>query len=408
MPIPNSANDSPHGSMPNRLTYRCSTVETGHSHWRLRHEGACWLGIGLLAALVGWWKGFSLVLLLAYVMVALWLVQLGLLWRRRRGWAASIRPLPPLFAGEQRTGLITVTNLNGTTAAAVIDVQIGKQTLRWFLAAVQAGHKCELSWTGLPRQRGYWEITLHIEESDVFGWFERRQAIPLGQAVILPAIGHIETARCRRWLERMTATGEATTPQARRRVVLEPAEVRGVRPYQPGDPLRAIHWRSTARRRRCMVREYDIACGLPLLLTLRPARTAKSYVDSDERWESALSFAATLAYHWPQISRMPLLLSVATDPPVLITIPATGRGLRFLLRPLADSRLAPSEPHCWPSRLGRCLHLVVTTESGPTTDVTALPFVPPRQILIPITIENLPNWYAPPAHLAETEADRPC
>ncbi len=34
-------------------------------------------------------------------------------------------------------------------------------------------------------------------------------------------------------------------------------EVFGVRPYQPGDPLRRIHWRTTARRGELIVREFE-------------------------------------------------------------------------------------------------------------------------------------------------------
>jgi uncharacterized protein (DUF58 family) len=32
----------------------------------------------------------------------------------------------------------------------------------------------------------------------------------------------------------------------------------GVRDYAPGDPLNRIHWISTARRRRLMVKEFEL------------------------------------------------------------------------------------------------------------------------------------------------------
>jgi uncharacterized protein (DUF58 family) len=69
------------------------------------------------------------------------------------------------------------------------------------------------------------------------------------------------------------------------------AEVRGVRPYVPGDAARLVHWRSTARRGELMVREMESAellRGASLVVRL-------SLPDDSDRAEALASEAAGLA-----------------------------------------------------------------------------------------------------------------
>jgi uncharacterized protein (DUF58 family) len=374
-------------------------------HWRLSTEGGVWLGISLLVGVVGWWKNFNAVLLLAYVMVGLLAVQLFTLWRRRHGWQAHASPLPTLFAGERVLGQITVTNADQMRADCVVALQIGRQTLRWYLEAVPPGQQQCISWAAILQQRGRFSIHMRLKDSDGFGWFYRQASISAGEVIVLPAVGDIDVSRLRRWLELQASAGMITQP-AHRRITLEPVEVRGVRPYRPGDALRAIHWRTSARRRRLMVREYDTACGLPVVLTLL-APTSPLSEEVTERWEAALSFAVTLAYFWPQVGPAPLVLVITGDSPHILSIPPSGQGLRQILRPLADPAAFPSAPVSWTflHRIGRCIHLLLTTERvQPDHSQEVLPFAPPEQTLVPLTLEQLPAWYTPAGMLAPTMA----
>jgi uncharacterized protein (DUF58 family) len=56
-------------------------------------------------------------------------------------------------------------------------------------------------------------------------------------------------------LPKGAAEGQA---QARFRARQWTANAAGVRDYQPGDPLRRIHWPSTARRERLLVKQFDL------------------------------------------------------------------------------------------------------------------------------------------------------
>jgi uncharacterized protein (DUF58 family) len=378
-----------------------SPVRGQRPQWRLSAEGGVWIGVCLVVGLVGWWKSFNAVLLLAYIMAGLLGGQLYTLWRRRQGWQAQLSALPTLFAGERALGQVVVTNGARVRADCLVEMQIGQQTLRWYLEAVSPGHPQSISWTTVLRQRGRFPIHLHFSDSDRFGWFRRRMSIPGGEVVVLPAVGDIDIPRLCRWLERQVPGGMITRT-ASRRVTLEPIEVRGIRPYRPGDPLRAIHWRTTARRRRLMVREYDTACGLPVVLTLVPPASSGSE-EVMERWEATLSFAATLAYFWPQTGLAPLVLVIAGTSPHLLYLPPSGQGLRHILRPLADpAAFTPDPPPpALLRRIGRCIHLVLTPDATlPDPPPVELPFVPPGQLLVPLTLEQLPSWYTPPGVLA--------
>ncbi|MCX8138352.1 MAG: DUF58 domain-containing protein [Gemmataceae bacterium] len=379
-----------------------SPVRGQQPRWRLSAEGATWIGICLVVGLVGWWKSFNAVLLLAYVMTGLLGGQLYTLWRRRQGWQAHMSALPTLFAGERVLGQIVVTNSAHMRADCVAEIQIGPQTFRWYLEAAPPGQQQSISWTAILRQRGRFPIQLHLSESDGFGWFHRRTAIPGGEVIVLPAVGDIDIPKLRRWLDRQLPGAMITRP-SQRRITLEPIEVRGIRPYRPGDSLRAIHWRTTARRRRLMVREYDTACGMPVVLTLLPP-ASPGPKEVTERWEATLSFAATMAYYWPQTAEhTPFVLVIAGASPHILYLPPSGQGIRHILRPLADpTAFTPDPPP--PTllrRIGRCVHLVLTPNTMlPDPSPEELPFVPPGQLLIPLTLEQLPSWYTPPGTLA--------
>ena len=45
--------------------------------------------------------------------------------------------------------------------------------------------------------------------------------------------------------------------QAERSLAVDPTALRGVRPYRPGDPVRAVNWRATARTGELHTNEFD-------------------------------------------------------------------------------------------------------------------------------------------------------
>ena len=87
-----------------------------------------------------------------------------------------------------------------------------------------------------------------IGTSDPLGFFRGHRACPDAEvALVLPRFTSLAGRREPRELEASTASPRAGYGN----------EVFGVREYRPGDSLRRIHWRSSARRGELVVREYE-------------------------------------------------------------------------------------------------------------------------------------------------------
>jgi hypothetical protein len=87
-----------------------------------------------------------------------------------------------------------------------------------------------------------------IGSSDPLGFFRGFRAAPdVEVALILPKFASLARRREARELEASEAAPRAGWGN----------ELFGVREYRPGDPLRRIHWRSSARHGELVVREYE-------------------------------------------------------------------------------------------------------------------------------------------------------
>ncbi len=100
-----------------------------------------------------------------------------------------------------------------------------------------------------PSRRGPVEMSdWWLQSGDPLGLFKRIKRGKDGEvALVLPRFVSLRAQPLVRELE-----AAVTAPRAG-----YGTEVFGVRPYQPGDPLRRIHWRTTARRGELIVREFE-------------------------------------------------------------------------------------------------------------------------------------------------------
>lgn len=86
---------------------------------------------------------------------------------------------------------------------------------------------------------------------------------------------------------------------SRRHLLTDPFLIRGIRAYQPGDPVRDIHWPATARMGQAQLRLHDDASQSRLLVVLNvqssESQWSERLTDSEqEHIEYAISVAATL------------------------------------------------------------------------------------------------------------------
>jgi uncharacterized protein (DUF58 family) len=158
-------------------------------------------------------------------------------------------PLPaPLFEGD---GLELEVGLDTTGAprgpARVVGIVGSKEIAAATGLVPRSGWRHGVELEGLRRgpvgARG-----CVVESSDVDGLFRSRRPSPDSEvALVLPRFTSLAARPQARELEASVAAPRAGSG----------TELFGVREYRPGDSLRRIHWRSSARHGELVVREYE-------------------------------------------------------------------------------------------------------------------------------------------------------
>ena len=123
------------------------------------------------------------------------------------------------------------------------------------------------------------------------------------------AVGEVDPAGLRRWLVRTGAGDEFSRRPVHRQSSIT-ADVRGVRPYRPGDSPRDVHWRTTARRNSLMVREYDSTEPLDLVLVVEAWVPVTPAAADRDRLEGAISLAASVFWTWCRGEESPVVTLV--------------------------------------------------------------------------------------------------
>jgi uncharacterized protein (DUF58 family) len=144
-------------------------------------------------------------------------------------------------------------------------------------------------------QRGCHQIgPLVIEAGDVFGLFKKcRIDTRLDYVTAVPPYRVIEEFR----VGQRRRLGEFT---AERSVFEDPTRLRGVRDYQRGDPLKRIHWRSSAHTGALCSKVYDLVteAGATIVLDFHRSswqRPTPSRKDSSPPSEMAVESACAIA-----------------------------------------------------------------------------------------------------------------
>jgi hypothetical protein len=153
-----------------------------------------------------------------------------------------------------------------------------------------------------PGQTTRVHYALHVPRRGLYTTprFWLRSCYPLGlveavltvrqprEAVVLPRLGHLSGE----WTHRIAATlvGEG---DHRLRQRASEGDFFAVRPWQSGDSTRWIHWRTTARAARPMVRQFEREPSPIVALILDPYLPQPATKGELARLEAAISFLAT-------------------------------------------------------------------------------------------------------------------
>ena len=139
------------------------------------------------------------------------------------------------------------------------------------------------------RRRGVFPLgPAQLYSTDPLGLQTFAQKMPLVSSLtVYPAILPIQES----WLRGAAAQGWRGTASALTRGAGD--DFYGVREYAPGDELRRVHWRTTARTGTLAVTEYAQGVTLDVTLALDLSRTA--YAGTGDGEDGALECAVTLA-----------------------------------------------------------------------------------------------------------------
>jgi uncharacterized protein (DUF58 family) len=136
----------------------------------------------------------------------------------------------------------------------------------------------------------------------------------------------------------------------------------GVREFRSGDPLRHVHWRTTARRGELVVREFERETGTPLVVLVDNG----SGGDSQREYSSLLDSGARLAasvVHYAHYAGHPVILAAYRgENPEIYDVPSFHDALKWLaaLRPSAGGGLEQQVESLWPELSPGCFLCCIT------------------------------------------------
>jgi uncharacterized protein (DUF58 family) len=277
---------------------------------------------------IGVVKVINLLVLLAYVMIALWALNALLAGRRLRHLSVK-RFLPrAIFAGKPFELVVRVRNCARGPVAGVV-VSSGSTTKgRWFLPRLAPGHTVSLQHRAILQRRGRatWAAS-YAWSGYPFGLARRRLAVVgTEQIIVFPSVGKLHRGRLQQRL-RQEATALGRSQQPPRRHPTAQSEFHGLRAFRSGDSPRWIHWRTSARCGELMVREFEDRPNEDLVLVVdlaRPAlpsgtdRTDEPYQSGQRLVEEAVSLAATICLEWCRQQGDRIVLAVAGSEPVVV------------------------------------------------------------------------------------------
>jgi uncharacterized protein (DUF58 family) len=224
----------------------------------------------------------------------------------------------------------------------------GRRSARFLLAPLQPGESARAAYRLPTERRGRFEVgPVRATVSDPFGLASRtRRVLGTEEVIVFPRVHEIMS---------LPETGgdelDRDMPRAHGR--LDPGgEFMNLRDYEPGDDLRRVHWRSTARYQRLMVRQNEARQRTPVLIML----DVRPHSHDRPSFERAVEACASVANACARVGR-PCEVMLSTG------VIVGARGQRHFASVMDE--LAVVEPH-GPDRI------VATTSRRRTAALVAI------------------------------------
>ncbi len=203
----------------------------------------------------------------------------------------------------------------------------------FFIPALFKGQTSHLTYQTVCDRRGLYHFdSLPLYSRGPFGLFRTRRTLSAPtSALIYPAYRPLKRLRAfekSEWAERQTVRVGLGT------------QVIGTREYRPGDSLRQVHWRSTARAGRLVVKEFSDEDQPTLTVVLDLSTGSNVGEGKYSTFETAVRIAASLGYYAIR-QKMPFYLAGSSKK---WTPPATPLSWWAILTYLAKVENDGQEP----------------------------------------------------------------
>ena len=328
--------------------------------FKLTREGKWFIGATLLLGLAAVNGGINLLFLIFGMLLCL-LVANGVISEACMRRLGVNRRLPyAIHAGTPFLMGIAVRNNKSrlaTFSLEVEDLAIGGKPVdrRCFFLKIPAQRQQETSYRRILSTRGLHRLAgLRLSTRFPFGLLRRSIDIesPV-EFLVYPALVPVAEVALRAGLAEL---GERQSPSHARS-----GDFHGLRELRAGDDPRDIHWRTSARRNRLFVREFEEETGRSVVIVLETA------VDTDEvTFESAVSYAASVAVLLLRQGLRVGLLAGSTF------IPPDGGNVGAILRCLALVSMGTAEaPRARPKQWQGNTITVIPAPGKPRIEVSS-------------------------------------
>jgi len=320
---------------------------------RLTREGRLYLAITIGIGLAAINTGNNLLYLLLGWLLSLIVASGALSNMTLRKLAVTRRPPPRIHAGRPFLMEIALENRKKRRASYSVEIEDlagGKPVdKRCYFLKLPAGRQQRASYRHTFHRRGVYQLDgFRISTRFPFALFAKsRDVSRVDELLVYPAIRPVALPAAR--AQRL---GDAPQSRLGRR-----GEFFGLREYRDGDDSRAIHWRSSARGARLLVRELEEEAQRRVILELDNALADPTDEAQLDALEEAVSHAASLAVAYLRAGFAVKLCARGTSVPLGAGAAQEQRLLRAfaLLEPAAPgSEMAggPHDPHVELVRLG--------------------------------------------------------
>jgi uncharacterized protein (DUF58 family) len=284
------------------------------SRIRLTWQGVFWILLAAVLLTQGWYRSIGLLAFLAFFLIGLMALHLLYIVGLRRGLnrLRITRRLPEaIAAGEPFFVEVEIQNPGprqvGLRLEDRVEIQAaqhadGSVRLRWcdYVGQLRRGERLVRRVQHvLPRRGRYRWSDLCVSTGFPLGLCRREAQYECSEErIVWPAVGQVNLLHLQTLLEWQHSHSAIPRPWHRPLPGAE-FEFHGLREYRSGDSPRYVHWRSSARTGKLLVREMEPPASDDLVLVLEARQpqvtvTTSDAANFDLALEQAISLAASI------------------------------------------------------------------------------------------------------------------